>query len=245
MAKVSFDFAGNNYLVTGASSGIGKQVVLDLASSGAKVLALARREEELRKVQKICPDNISVVPVDVCDKNAVREAVSSFVADSGPVNGFVHAAGVYEFSPVNVFDKEQFYKMMEINFWSGFDIVQFLSKKKFSADYASFVMFSSVAAIKGEKGCFVYSATKAAVSTAVRSVAKEICGRHLRINAVMPGSVATPMTNVNGIDNLTDKILFGMGVPSDVSSPVLFLLSDGAKWITGTDFVVDGGYLIN
>lgn len=244
MAEVSFDFTGNNYLVTGASSGIGKQVVLDLAASGAKVLALARREEELKQVESEYPGNISIAVADVCDKNAVKEAVLSFVSVNGLLNGFVHAAGVYQFSPVNVFDKEQYYKIMEINFWSGFDIVQFLSKKKFSSDYSSFVMFSSVAAIKGEKGCFVYSATKAAVSTAVRSVAKEISGRHLRINTVMPGCVATPMTKVNGID-ITDKILFGMGIPSDISSPVLFLLSDGAKWITGTDFVVDGGYLIN
>lgn len=245
MAKVSFDFTGNNYLVTGASSGIGKQIALDLASSGANVLALARREEELKKIQSEYPNNISIAAADVCDKNTVKTAVFQFVSEKGLLNGFVSAAGVYGFSPVNVFDKEQYYKMMEINFWSGFDIVQFLSKKKFSADYASFVMFSSVAAIKGEKGCFVYSATKAAVSTAVRSVAKEICGRGQRINTVMPGRVETPMTEPYQNDDVDSRSLLGKAYPCDISNPVLFLLSDGAKWITGTDFVVDGGYLIN
>lgn len=245
MAEVSFDFTGNNYLVTGASSGIGKQVVLDLAASGAKVLALARREEELKKVQSEYPDNISIAVADVCGKNAVKEAVLSFVAANGLLNGFVHAAGVYQFSPVKVFDKTQFSQMMDINFWSGFDIIQILSKKKYSAEGASFVMFSSVAAVEGEKGLLAYSATKAAVSSAVRSVAKEICGRCQRINSIMPGRVETPMTESYQNVMVDSRSLLGKSYPSDISKPVLFLLSDGAKWITGTDFVVDGGYLIN
>lgn len=245
MAKVSFDFTGNNYLVTGASSGIGRQLVLDLASSGANVLAIARREEELKKVQSDFPDKICIAVCDVCDKNSVKAQIEHFVAENGAFNGFAHAAGIYEFSPLKVFDKEQFYKMMEINFWSGFDILQILSKKKFSVEGASFVMFSSVAAIQGEKGLLAYSASKAAVSSAVRSVAKEISGRNQRLNAIMPGRVETPMTAPYQNDEVDGRSLLGKAYPEDITKPVLFLLSDGAKWITGTDFVVDGGYLIN
>ncbi len=245
MASVSFDFTGNNYLITGASSGIGRQIALDLAASGAKVLAVARREEELKKVQSEYPQNIFIAVADVCDKESVKSAMDSFISDNGAFNGFVHAAGIYQFSPVKVFDKSQFTQMMDINFWSGFDIIQILGKKKYSVEGASFVMFSSVAAVEGEKGLLAYSATKAAVSSAVRSVAKEICGREQRINAVMPGRVETPMTEPYQNDDVDGKSLLGKAYPDDISKPVMFLLSDGAKWITGTDFVVDGGYLVN
>lgn len=245
MASVSFDFSGNNYLVTGASSGIGRQIALDLAASGAKVLAVARRKEELKKLRSKYPQNIFIAVADVSDKESVKTVMDSFVSENGAFNGFVHAAGIYQFSPVKVFDKSQFTQMMDINFWSGFDIIQILGKKKYSVEGASFVMFSSVAAVEGEKGLLAYSATKAAVSSAVRSVAKEICGRGQRINAVMPGRVETPMTEPYQNDDVDSRSLLGKSYPNDISKPVLFLLSDGSKWITGTDFVVDGGYLVN
>ena len=245
MARVSFDFTGNNYLITGASSGIGKQIVLDLADSGANILAIARREDELKKLQSEYPEKISIISCDVCDKETVKSSVESFINDKGFLNGFVHAAGIYNFSPINIFDKNEFQKMMDVNFWAGIDIIQFISKKKYSANEASFVMFSSVSALKGEKGALVYSASKAAVSTAVKSLAKELCARKIRVNTIMPGPVATPMTQVEGIENLLERIPFGIGNVSDISYPVLFLLSDGAKWITGTDFIVDGGYINN
>lgn len=245
MAKVSFDFTGNNYLITGASSGIGKQIALDLAYAGANILVISRRENELKKLQTEYPKKISIVSCDVCDKQTVKSAVENFIKEKGLFNGFVHAAGIYDFSPINIFDKNEFQKMMDVNFWAGIDIIQFISKKKYSANEASFVMFSSVSALKGEKGALVYSASKAAVSTAVKSIAKELYTRKIRVNAIMPGPVATPMTQVEGIENLLERIPFGIGNTTDVSYPVLFLLSDGAKWITGTDFIVDGGYINN
>ena len=245
MAEISFNFTGKKYLVTGASSGIGQRVTLDLASSGANVLALARREEELKKIQSQYPDKITIAVADVCDKEIVKNALKEFINERGALNGFVHAAGIYGFSPIKVFDKVQFQEMMDTNFWSGFDIVQILSKKSFSDDGASFVMFSSVSAAKGGKGLLAYSATKAAISSAVRSVAKEISSRKQRINTVMPGRVQTPMTEPYQNNEVNDRSLLGVGFPADISFPVLFLLSDGARYITGTDFIVDGGYLSN
>lgn len=243
MSSIKFDFQDLNFLVTGASSGIGKQIALDLAKSGARILAVARRESILDELKTLYPDNIFVAACDVCDKTEIKKSIDNFVNVNGVFNGFVHAAGIYEFSPLKVFEKSSFYNMMDISFWSGFDIVQILQKRKYSADGCSFVMFSSVAARKGEKGLLAYSATKAAVSSAVRSVAKEIANRNMRINTIMPGRVDTPMTEPYQNDEVNNLCLLGVGKTYDVSVPVLFLLSDGAKWITGTDFVVDGGYL--
>ena len=92
---------------------------------------------------------------------------------------------------------------------------------------------------------FAYSSAKAAVSTAVKSLAKEISGRGLRINAICPGRVKTPMTEKYPANDVIEKHLLGEGQPNDISGTVLFLLSDRARWITGTDVIVDGGYLIN
>lgn len=243
MSSIEFDFQDSNFLVTGASSGIGKQIVLDLAKAGARILAVARRKSILDELKTLYPDNIFVATCDVCDKTEIKKSIDNFVNINGVFNGFVHAAGIYEFSPLKVFEKSSFYNMMDISFWSGFDIIQILQKRKYSADGCSFVMFSSVAARKGEKGLLAYSATKAAVSSAVRAAAKEIANRNMRINTVMPGRVDTPMTEPYQNDEVNRLCLLGVGKTYDVSVPVLFLLSDGAKWITGTDFVVDGGYL--
>ena len=98
-----------------------------------------------------------------------------------------------------------------------------------------------------EKAKFAYSASKHAVNNFVKTAAKEIGAEGHRINSVMPGWIRTPMTTAEDylvdIDNEISKMLLGEGTPHDVSAMVLFLLSDGARWITGTNIVVDGGRL--
>ena len=111
----------------------------------------------------------------------------------------------------------------------------------------SIVLFSSVAASSHEKGTFAYAAAKAALNGAMGSIAKEICSKGHRINTVMPGWVSDTMLTSEFNDYMDkeayNKHLLGLGKTDDVSDVVLFLLSDSARWITGTNIVVDGGYL--
>lgn len=244
--QVFFDYAGKNFLVTGASSGMGKKIVQELAEAGAKVLAIARNKERLQELKQEWPAQVVPVAVaDLKDMEAVTEAVNSFVQEYGKFAGVVHAAGIDGFTPIKTYDDELAEQIMDISFWSAMRLVRLLQKKKYTEDGASLVLFSSIAAKTGESAMFAYSAAKAAVSTAVKTLAKEICKRRLRINAILPGRVHTPMTAAGGDPAMEARHLLGVGEPEDISGVVLFLLSDRSQWITGTNIVVDGGYLAN
>lgn len=250
MNSVTYDFTGNRYVVTGASSGMGRQVTLDLAQAGAGVLAIGRNSERLQKVKDLYPTRIFTSSLDVCDKNALEAAVSDFVIEHGKLNGSVHAAGIVDVTPLRVYDEESARRMMDTTFGAGVHLVQLVVKSKYGTKDSSHVRFSSVDAIAANKSKFAYAAAKAAVNSAVRSIAKEIAPKGQRINSILPGWVDTPMTiffggekKVGNSSNFVSEELLGAGKPEDVSGAVLFLLSDKARWITGTNMVVDGGYL--
>lgn len=245
MANITFNFTNENFIVTGGSSGMGRQIALELANAGAKVLIIARRQKALEKVKEMYPDNICICSADVSNVGDVKSGIDEFINQNGKIAGFVHTAGIDGLTPLKMFDQDLAKKIMDISFWSAVNLLQLLQKKKYSCDKASFVLFSSVASKRGEKGMFAYSAAKAAVSTTVKSLAKEISSRGLRINAICPGRVRTPMTEDNLNEEVVSRHLLGEGNPEDISGVVLFLLSDRARWITGTDVIVDGGYLIN
>ena len=247
MSNVNYDFTDKRFVVTGASSGMGRQVAVELAAAGATVLAIARREAELGKLQQENPNNIFVAAVDVTDKIALENAIKQFVLQNGKINGAVHAAGISGITPLKGFDSDLVKRITDISYCSAIDLLQIINKSKISESGYSCVLFSSVAAYSGEKGMFAYSAAKLSLHAAVKSIAKEICVKNNRVNLVVPGWVKTNMTKEASIladtGSFFDKHLLGAGIPSDVSGVVLFLLSDRASWITGTDIVVDGGYL--
>ncbi len=247
MSKVTFDFTDEKYVVTGATSGMGKEVALELASSGAKVLAIGRNGAGLKRIQSEFPDNVFPAQLDVCDSTALEETIKVFVAEHGKLNGAVHAAGIYELTPIKSYDVDTAKKIMDISFWAGMDLLHLVTKTKYGVNGTSTVFFSSVYAFSHEKGMFAYSATKAAMNCGLQSAAKEISIKKHRVNSIAPGWVKTPMTEkadeVDTASSIFDRHLLGVGMPQDVTGMVLFLLSDRAKWITGSTIVVDGGYL--
>ena len=249
MGTVRFDFSDENFVVTGASSGMGRQIAEELAASGAMVLAIARREEKLRELAEGHPGRIIPKALDVCDTDGMREGVSSFVAEHGRLHGAVHAAGIFAGTPLRAFDETKARKIMDVSFWSGIRLMQIVNQQRNSAEGCSSVLFASVAATIGEKSNFAYSAAKSALQAAVRSIAKEIYPRGNRINTVSPGWVHTEMTcreeeSVPSPPKFVAWHLLGVGEPENVSGMVLFLLSERARWVTGADFTVDGGYLL-
>lgn len=247
MSNIKYDFTNQNFIVTGASSGMGKQVVIELAEAGANVLAIARGAEALDKLQQLYPEHISIASVDVCDAEKLEVVINSFVKSKGKLDGAVHAAGISVLTPLRGYNNEEARKIMDISFWAGATLVKICSKVKISNGGASFVLFSSVRSQKTDKGLFAYAGAKAAMKIAVKTFAKELSNRSLRINTISPGWVNTNMTTqleeTNNLDEVNQNHLLGIGIPEDVSGVVLFMLSDRSKWMTGTDIVVDGGYL--
>lgn len=226
---------------------MGKQIACELAKAGAIVLAIARRERELNALKEKYPNNIVIAPVDVCDYETVEKEIKSFVAEYGKISGAVHAAGITSLTPLRAYDEKECKKIMDISFWAGVKLVQICTKARICLSNSSFVLFSSVCTAKTDKGLYAYAAAKSAIKIAVKTFAKEIYSKGHRINTVSPGWVSTNMTNglgeTHNLDDINTNSLLGIGKPEYVSGMVLFLLSDRAQWITGTDIVVDGGYL--
>lgn len=250
MSNVSFDFHGKNFVVTGASSGMGKRVAQELVDAGAVVLALARSSEKLKALAAESSAGIYPAVCDVRRSDAVEEAVKSFVAEHGKLDGGVHAAGIGGLMTLRMYDEVKAHDIVNTSFWGAVNFMHTCARARISREAASFVLFSSVAAMDGLKGAFAYSAAKAAVDAASRSFAKELAHRKQRVNTILPGWVDTEMTREGGeilppghLQQILDRELLGAGHVQDVAGVVLFLLSDRASWMTGAQIPVDGGYL--
>lgn len=249
MSDLQLDFSGKRFVVVGASSGIGRQIARELAASGADVLAIARNKERLEALEQES-EHIQAASLDVLTASTEdwTELLSSNVQAHGKFHGAVYTAGISGATLLRHFDEAFARRIMETSFWGAIRALQVMTKKRISQEGAAFLLFSSVAGHTGEKGLFAYAAAKAAVMAGVKSLAHDLAKDRKRINSISPGCVRTGMTiqceeDMGMPANVVRRHLFGIGKPQDVVGMVLFLLSDRASWITGEDFIVDGGYM--
>lgn len=253
---VTFDFTGKNFVVVGASSGIGKQAAIELSQSGANVLAIGRNLERLAELREHSPLSLVKRPTRIfteqldvitAQPNDWAQVLENFTGAVGRINGGVYTAGIWGLTPLNSFDESLAKKIFDTSFWGAVNFVQSATRKKFSDGGASFVLMSSIASEFSGKSLFAYSAAKAAVQAAVKSFAKEIIRNKHRINSVAPALVKTEMMHNEMYapnEEIISRHLLGLGTARDVAGMILFLLSDRAAWITGQNFFVDGGYIV-
>ncbi len=254
--NVTFDFSRKNFVVVGASSGIGRQVALELSQSGANVLAVGRNLERLDALRASSPVNLIKHPprifteqLDVTTTTADEwsAVLENFTSAVGKINGGVYTAGIWGLTPLNAFDTELARKIFDTSFWGAVNFVQATSRKRFAEENSSFVVMSSVAADFAGKSLFAYSAAKAAIQAAVKSFAAELArGKH-RINSIAPALVQTEMMQNEMYvedEKIISRHLLGLSSPFDVAGMILFLLSERAARITGQNFFVDGGYVV-
>lgn len=251
---VTFDFGRKNFVVVGASSGIGRQVALELSAGGANVLAVGRNLERLDALRKSSPvglikqsSRIFVEQLDVTTATADdwSDVLGNFTRSVGKINGGVYTAGIWGLTPLNAFDTALARKIFDTSFWGAVNFVQSASRKKFADENSSFVVMSSVAGDFAGKSLFAYSAAKAAVQAAVKSFAAELVRNKHRINSIAPALVQTEMLQNETVgDEILSRHLLGLSSPFDVSGMILFLLSERAARITGQNFFVDGGYVV-
>lgn len=248
MSDTVWNFRGRRFAVIGASSGVGRQTALELAAAGAEVLAIARNQERLNELAEQSP-LITAATLDVMKADSAdwAEVLGAYVREHGKLHGGVYTAGIVGLTPLRGFDENLARNIMETSFWGAVYAIQGLSKRSVSLPEASFVLFSSLAWKSASKGLFAYAAAKAALVAAVKSFAHELAHERKRINTISPGFMTTEMTRAS-IDEIGSSVhakkytLFGLGKAQDVTGMTLFLLSGRAKWITGEDLVVDGGY---
>ena len=244
MSRLNFDFSGERYCVIGASSGIGKEIALSLARSGAEVLAVGRNKDRLRALHEQNPESIIATSADVTDLFALDLALKNFIQSKGKLKGGVYSAGIFEYTPIRSYAQDVAEQIMRVGFWSAMDFLKLILKPRYTVPSASIVFLSSVAAITNKKGIFAYSAMKSALNSAVKTAAKEIANKGHRINSICPGFVISPMTEEFLVSDtsIEQQHLLGLGKTEDVANATLFLLSDSARWVTGTNLIIDGGY---
>lgn len=235
-------------LITGASSGIGRQIALDLSFAGYSVYLQGRDKERLmgtlREMKN--PELHKVIEWDLLDFDSYDKNLANLPS----LDGVVNSAGISSKLTLLPFVKlENLRKIQDTNLNSIIIILSKLWKlKKFNKN-GSIVLLSSASADNGVVGTLAYAVSKGAVNSAVKVLASEFAPKNIRVNAISPGMVKTPMQEIfassMGSDSVEKDIanyLLGYGETKDVSNLVKFLLSDESKWITGSIMKIDGGY---
>jgi len=245
------DLKNKNIIVTGASSGIGRQCAITFSRLGANVILIARNEERLKETyNKLEKGSHLIISQDITEYDKLEDMVKNAVKEVGPISGFVHSAGIEMTLPLRSMQPSYYEEIFAINVIAGLELAKIISKKKYlDKNGASFVFISSIMGIIGNAALVGYSASKGALISAVKSMAIELARKNVKVNSVSPGYIETEMAN-----KLFDKISeeskkeianmhpLGLGRSEDIANACAFLVSDAARWITGTNLIVDGGY---
>jgi len=237
------------YLVTGGTTGIGAATVALLVEQGAKVIATGRNPETLEAAKKAAPEGVDVVASDAGNLDDIRELAAYIKINYGKLDGVFLNAGIAPFAPLDTWDEEGFDKLFAINVKGPYFLTQQLVP--LLKDGASLVYNTSLVHDVGMGNAAAYGATKGALRSLVRSLSVELASTGVRVNAVAPGPIETPIYGKLGMPqeevegmatHMTSRIPLGrFGAAADLAKATAFLLSDQASFITGEELVVDGG----
>lgn len=246
----SFDFSGHVVLVTGGASGIGLETAEALAAAGACVGVADLQSQAARDVVEAISRSggqAMALPLDVRDAAATEAAVAELEARFGPVRGLVTAAGLSRPAPAETMDEASWDLVVDTNLKGMFLSCQAVGRRMLAHGRGAIVNISSVNALGGFAGRSNYCSAKFGVTGLTDVLAIEWGRRGIRVNAVAPNGVDTPLVR-NGIppsfvtEVLENRTPLGrMAKPAEVASVVLFLLSDAASYVTGATLPVDGG----
>jgi NAD(P)-dependent dehydrogenase (short-subunit alcohol dehydrogenase family) len=243
-----------NILITGASSGIGKECAFRCYKEGAKVHLLGRNERSLKEIYAQLNDNNNSISVlDLQDFERYQNINESIVTKHGKIDGFIHSAGYQITLPISAMNYQMYLDIFSVNTISAFEFIRLLSKRNYSnLSGMSIVLIASIMSIIANPALTAYCATKAALVGGAKALALELANKGMRINCISPGTLGdTAMTenlkkqiSEEEFHKIEQEYPMGLGSIKDISSLCLFLLSDESKWITGQNIIIDGGYSI-
>jgi NAD(P)-dependent dehydrogenase (short-subunit alcohol dehydrogenase family) len=240
-----FSLTGKTILVTGASSGIGKQAAILISQAGGTLCISGRNEYRLEETFHSLEGTGH--RMKTADLTAEMQ-LNALVEEAPALNGVVHCAGIVGPQPVKFISQEHIDTMFAINFEAPVNLTGKLLRKKKILDHASVLFLSTIATRNPYFGGALYSASKAALEAYSKTLALEMTGRGIRSNCLMAGLVDTPMIvnpsedrmQAEAMERYLKRYPLGIGKPEDVAGAVLFFLSDASGWISGTTLILGG-----
>ena len=236
------------YLITGATSGIGKSLIESFRNENIRVIAIGRNFEKLENLKRELASEVEIVPVEVNldDVPSIKGALSNVLSES--FDGFIHCAGVSYLVNLRKISYQQFCSMMNVNFFSFVEILRLLVAKKPKSKHFRVVGMSSIASKKAYSSNSMYAATKGALDTFVRIISGELNSLHVEINTVQPAFVDTPMISslkdfwgVEFDDFIKDFQPLGIIPVEDIVEQIRFLLNKRSTKVSGTSIFINAG----
>jgi 3-oxoacyl-[acyl-carrier protein] reductase len=243
-----FDLNGMGALVTGASGGIGKEVSRALHAQGATVAISGTRAEALEDLAKTLGERVFVLPCDLRDRPAVEQLAGDAEKALGQVDILVNNAGITHDNLFMRMKDEEWDDVIAVNLTSVFVLTRGILRNMMRRRYGRIVNIASISGVFGNPGQANYAASKAGLVGMTKSLAREVSARGITANAIAPGFITTPMTEV-----LTPKQVEAIaaaipaakfGVPEDIAAAVVFLASREAGYVTGETLHVNGGMVM-
>ena len=241
------ELKGKRILVTGASSGIGREIAISLSFQEATVVVTGRNENRLNDTYNSLNCEEGQQHLRVIADLGVDEQIEKLAMECIPLDGVVCCSGINDKAPIKHVTREKIEKMYNANVYGPMLLVKELLKKKKINESASIVFISSISSVYATISNALYASSKGAVNSLVKVLALELAPKKIRVNSIMPGMVKTNMINAYGLSEeevcavVKTYPLGRIGEPEDIANAAMFFLSDASSWITGANLVVDGG----
>ncbi|HNU17789.1 MAG TPA: SDR family oxidoreductase [Saprospiraceae bacterium] len=238
-----FSLAGKTIFVTGASSGIGRSIAMECSKMGASLIITGRNEERLNEtLSQMYGGQHTAITADILSTESIQNLIEKLPA----LDGIVQNAGINNKVPVKFISIEKIDAIFRTNYYAPVLIVQSLLKAKKINKGASIVMMSSISTNYAAVTNAIYSSSKGAINSFSKVLALELAPRNIRVNVIQPGIIKTDILKAYALqDDLAehekDYPLGKFGEPEDIAYFAIYLLSDAAKWVTGSIFTIDGG----
>lgn len=248
MSYNPFSLESKTILVTGASSGIGKAIAIECSRMGAQVLICGRDEKKLNEtLSELVGNNHAVRVADFSTNGEINGLVESLPS----LDGVVHCAGFTHTLPFQFVNEADLMAIMQVNFVAATLLSQGLVRTKKINKGSSVVFVSSISGVNvSVLGNAMYSASKGAINGMAKSMALDLASKRIRVNSVTPGMINTNLLHREVVtdEQLAEDVkkypLKRYGEPEEVAHGVIYLLSDAAKWVTGSNLLIDGGYTL-
>jgi NAD(P)-dependent dehydrogenase (short-subunit alcohol dehydrogenase family) len=246
-ANASFDLSGKSAVVTGASSGIGREIAVTFARGGAKVVVVGRDRERLEETNELAGGECHVVCLELTAAPAPERLVDETLGACGSLDVLVHAAGVFLPQPFEQSSLDDFDRQWQINVRAPYAVTR--AAIPHLRPGGSVIFISSIAGHVGFPNSAAYCATKGAVELMAKALTLEFAHDEIRFNCIAPGNIRTSMNEHLLADPAYEKEMLDatpsrrIGRVEDVAAAALYLGSDAASYVYGASLVIDGGWI--